>query len=92
MADESPQSKPAPVPLGGTGATVIHVIKELGLTTALVAFVCYLLAVQLPAMQADFRAQTSELISAVNESNSKMGELANELREFRRDVHSVRRP
>ncbi len=64
---------------------VVYLIKELGLTSALIAFICYLLAVQIPLMQADFRTQTDKLVEAVSNNNRAMGELTVEIRAIRRD-------
>jgi hypothetical protein len=77
----APQSPPTPDLKGW----VVYLIRELGLTTALVTFICYLLAVQLPQMQADFRIQTDKLVEAVGNNNRIMGELITEIRALRRD-------
>lgn len=78
------QPAPAPAPAGHDAKTwVVYLIKELGLTTALVAFVCYLLAVQLPSMQTEFRTQTDKLVEAVGNNNRVMAELSNEIKQLR---------
>jgi hypothetical protein len=75
------QGKPAPQIV----SWALYLIKELGLTTALVAFVCYLLAVEMPAMRQDFRLQTDKLVEAVGNNSRVMVELSAEVRALRRE-------
>ena len=63
-----------PAQPGDLKTWIVYLVRELGLTTMLVVFVCYLLAVQLPAMQVDFRAQTDKLVEAVNNGNRVISE------------------
>ena len=85
---DAPTPTPAlpPAPPGSDIKTwVVYLVRELGLTTALVGFVCYLLAVQMPQMQADFRQQTDRLVEAVGNNNKVMHELTVEIKALRRE-------
>lgn len=77
---------PSPAPTTHDFKTwVVYLVKELGLTTALVAFICYMLAVQMPQMQLDFRVQTDKLVEAVANNNRAMTELTVEIRAIRKE-------
>lgn len=62
---------------------VVFAIKELGLSTVLVVFICYLLVVQMAAMQRDFRVQTDKISEAVTNNNRVVNELIIEMRATR---------
>lgn len=64
-------------------AKVVFAIKELGLSTVLVVFICYLLVVQMAAMQRDFRVQTDKMTEAVSNNNRVVNELIVEMRATR---------
>lgn len=89
------QSKPA----AGIGAHVpvwvqvgLHVVKDLGMSAVLTAFVCWLLVVQLTGMQADSRRQ-NDRIATVLESNTKaLNDLAGEIRQLRQERWDSRWP
>lgn len=80
---QSPQPPPM-VPMQ-VKEWVVYLVRELGLTTALVVFVCYLLAIEMPAMRADFRMQTDKLVEAVGNNSRVMNELSAEVRALRRE-------
>jgi hypothetical protein len=62
---------------------VVFAIKELGLSTVLVVFICYLLVVQMAAMQRDLRVQTDKISEAVTNNNRVVNELIIEMRATR---------
>lgn len=61
----------------------VYLVKELGVSSALIAFICYLLAVQIPSMQHDFRMQTNALVEAVGNNTRAMGDVVREVKELR---------
>jgi hypothetical protein len=78
-------------PSGGIAATAVYFVRELGMTAALVAFVCYLLAIQLPGMQRDFRAQTDKLTEAIAAQNTAVNNNSRVMQELISEVKAMRR-
>ena len=69
----------------GVLATAIYLVRELGLTTALIGFICYMLAIQLPAMRDEIKQQTGEMVKAVDNNNRVVSELTGEIRALRKE-------
>jgi hypothetical protein len=55
---------------------IISLYKDVGMTSLLVGFVCYLLIIQMPEMRRDFRSQTDSLTEAVANNSKVLGEVA----------------
>lgn len=85
------QPSPTPAPVGGDLRTwLVYLVRELGLTTCLIAFICYMLAVQLPALQSDFRTQTDRLAETVANNSRAMGEMSRTVGEMKEELRALR--
>lgn len=99
MPDQpTPAPIPAPAPPSADVRTwLVYLVRELGLTTCLIGFICWQMAIQMPQLRDDFRGQTDRLNNTV-ENNSRataeqsrvtadqsrvMGELAAEIKALR---------
>lgn len=97
-ADKTEHHAGPPAALGVYG-WFIWILKDAGPATFLIAFVCYLLAVQFPDMRSDFRTQTDKLVDAVSnnskvigDNNRVMFELSNEIRQMRQERNHKKGP
>lgn len=58
---------------------LLYGIKEVGLLTCLVIFICYQSFSQLPSVQQSFQQQTDKIVEAVQNNNKVMIELTHQM-------------
>lgn len=62
---------------------ILYAFKEVGLSTALVVVIVYMLLGQLPSITNDFRMQTNKLVEAVSNNSEVMSKLSAEIQEMK---------
>ena len=91
IVDHNGKASPGSVPINTPLwlQWIAYLIKDVGMpvvmSVGLVIVVVYMLLVQMPTMQQDFREQTNKLVDAVGNNNKVMGELSYEIRQLRQE-------